>query len=161
MSRLESACRRLTAQIACLNFAAAQIAGLPGPVFELGLGNGRTYDHLRERLPDRDIFVFERTLAAHQASCPPKEYLFCGDFRDSLPTCATRFAGRVALIHGDVGAGDVAGDAALARFLADTLRPFMAPGGLVVCDQDLGPDFAPRHPLPQNIPRDRYFIYGF
>ncbi|MGH6887075.1 MAG: class I SAM-dependent methyltransferase, partial [Geminicoccales bacterium] len=48
MSRLDSFIRRLEAQRACLDLAAARIADLPGPVLELGLGNGRTYDHLRE-----------------------------------------------------------------------------------------------------------------
>ena len=70
MSRLDSFIRRLEAQRACLDHAARAIAGLPGPVLELGLGNGRTYDHLRELLPEREIFVFERQLAAHPASMP-------------------------------------------------------------------------------------------
>ena len=60
MTRLDSAIRRLEAQRACLDRAAALVRGVPGPVLELGLGNGRTYDHLRARLPGRDIFVFER-----------------------------------------------------------------------------------------------------
>ena len=51
MSRLDSFIRRLEAQRACLALAAGRIGGLPGPVLELGLGNGRTYDHLRELLP--------------------------------------------------------------------------------------------------------------
>ena len=58
MSRLDSFIRRLEAQRACLEYAAGQIRDLPGPVLELGLGNGRTYDHLRELLPEREIFVF-------------------------------------------------------------------------------------------------------
>ena len=55
MSRLESFIRRLQAQQACLDDDAAQVAQRPGVIFELGLGNGRTYDHLRARLPGRDI----------------------------------------------------------------------------------------------------------
>ena len=53
MSRLESMQRRLTAQIDGLNWAAQEIAGVAGDVLELGLGNGRTYDHLRQVLPHR------------------------------------------------------------------------------------------------------------
>ena len=60
MSRLDSFIRRLEAQRACLNRAAALISGIDGIVLELGLGNGRTYDHLRELFPDRDIYVCER-----------------------------------------------------------------------------------------------------
>jgi hypothetical protein len=65
MSRLDSFIRRVQAQRACLDRAAELIADVPGPVLELGLGNGRTYDHLREQLPARRIFVFERLVQAH------------------------------------------------------------------------------------------------
>ncbi len=65
MSRLDSVIRRLQAQRACLNKAAGLVGGLPGAVLELGLGNGRTFDHLREILPGREIFVLEREVAAH------------------------------------------------------------------------------------------------
>ena len=51
MSRLDSFRRRLTAQIDGLNWAADNLPDM-GDVLELGLGNGRTYDHLREHLPD-------------------------------------------------------------------------------------------------------------
>ena len=50
MSRLDSFIRRLQAQRACLDRAAELVRDLPGPVVEIGLGNGRTYDHLRRRL---------------------------------------------------------------------------------------------------------------
>ena len=51
MSRLDSFIRRLEAQRACLDLAARLIEGLEGEILELGLGNGRTYDHLRQLLP--------------------------------------------------------------------------------------------------------------
>ena len=79
MSRLDSFIRRVTAQRDCLNAAAVLVRDLPGPVLEFGLGNGRTYDHLRSLLPDRQIFVFERQVAAHPDCIPP----------DEPPPCAT------------------------------------------------------------------------
>ena len=85
MSRLDSAIRRLQAQRSCLDDAARRIAGLPGIVFELGLGNGRTYDHLREVLPDREIYVFERRVAAHPDCVPPDDKLFLGNVEETLP----------------------------------------------------------------------------
>jgi hypothetical protein len=85
MSRLDSVIRRLQAQRACLARAAALIRDLPGPVLELGLGNGRTYDHLRETLPAREIFVFEREVAAHPDCVPPADHLLLGDIHDTLP----------------------------------------------------------------------------
>ena len=52
MSRLDSFIRRMTAQRDILNQIATQSL-LPesGDVLELGLGNGRTYSHLREVFP--------------------------------------------------------------------------------------------------------------
>ncbi len=79
MSRLESFIRRMEAQRACIDFAARAGNTPQGPIFELGLGNGRTYDHLRERFPGRDIFVFERNVNAHAASMPDAEHLIVGD----------------------------------------------------------------------------------
>ena len=50
MSRLDSVIRRLTSQKLALEWAADIIRHLDGAVLELGLGNGRTYDHLRENI---------------------------------------------------------------------------------------------------------------
>ena len=53
MSRLDSFIRRLAGAARRLELAVGLIGDLPGPVLELGLGNGRTYDHLRENITDR------------------------------------------------------------------------------------------------------------
>ena len=58
MSRLDIFINRMVSQRACLNAAAEQTAKMPGPVFELGLGNGRTYHHMVEIMAGRDIYVF-------------------------------------------------------------------------------------------------------
>src|SRR5689334_15757612 len=97
MSRLDSFIRRLEAQRACLDQAARLIEGLPGNVLEFGLGNGRTYDHLRERLPDREIYVFERQIAAHPACIPPADHLFLGDFLDTLPRAGVQLGAHTVL----------------------------------------------------------------
>jgi hypothetical protein len=81
-----------------------------------GLGNGRSYDHLREHLPNRDIYVFERSVQAHPDCIPPADRMILGDFKDTAPAAAQRFAGQVALIHADVGSGDHAASRALAAF---------------------------------------------
>ena len=73
MSRLDSVIRRLQAQRSCIDHAIGLIADNPGPVFEVGLGNGRTYDHLRDLFPGRDIYVFERQVAAHPDCIPPDD----------------------------------------------------------------------------------------
>ena len=78
MSRLDSFIARMQAQRDCLNFLKPGVEALAGPILEVGLGNGRTYDHLRTLFPGRDIYVFERKVAAHPDCIPPAERLFLG-----------------------------------------------------------------------------------
>ena len=65
MSRLESMRRRLTAQIDGINWATNQIKAVDGDVLELGLGNGRSFDHLRQEIKGRRIWVIDRILECH------------------------------------------------------------------------------------------------
>ena len=159
MSRLDSFIRRLEAQRACLDWAAARIAALPGAVLELGLGNGRTYDHLASRLgAGREIHAFDRQLAAHPGCVPPPGRLVLGELRETLP----RFAARglaVAMIHADLGSGDSAATAAQAAWLAPEIAATVSAGGLVLSDQELvDPRLTPL-PLPDGVPAGRYFAY--
>lgn len=159
MSRLDSFIRRLEAQRACLARAAELIGGLPGPVLELGLGNGRTYDHLRELLPGRDIYVCERQVAAHPDCIPPADRLLLGEMFDTLPAAAAFLAARVALAHLDAGRGDDDAD----RVQADTLRPLilplLRPGGVLVTQDEMDGPGLEALPLPRNTPTGRYHLY--
>jgi hypothetical protein len=159
VSRLDSFIRRLEAQRACLDWAAEPGRLPPGPVFELGLGNGRTYDHLRGRLPGRDIYVFDRHMAAHPDCRPPPERFFQGELTETLAGAARRFAGAVALVHADLGSGDAARDAALMRAIAADLARCLAPGGILLADQK--PDAAGLSEIetPPGVARGRYFLY--
>jgi len=159
MSRLDSAIRRLEAQRACLGFAAAAIRDLPGPVVELGLGNGRTYDHLRDLLPGREIFAFDRQVAAHPDCVPDAAHMILGDFADTVPGAAARLGARAALIHADIGSGDKAATKALAAYLAPMLAALTAPGGFLVTDQPMAaPGLVALDP-PDGVAPGRYFIY--
>jgi S-adenosyl-L-methionine methyltransferase len=159
VSRLDSFIRRLEAQRACLDLAAALILGLDGPVLELGLGNGRTYDHLRELFPARDIFVCERRVAAHPDCIPPADFLFLGDMRETLPAARARLEGRVALAHLDPGTGDVAASRALAADLAPLLLPLLMPGGVLVSEPEIAADGLTALPLPATVAAGRYHLY--
>jgi S-adenosyl-L-methionine methyltransferase len=158
VSRLDSFIRRLQAQRDCLGLAARLIAEVPGPVLELGLGNGRTFDHLRTLLPDREIFVFDRRVAAHPDCVPDDAHLILGDVRETLPAALARIGRPAALAHCDVGTGVRADNDALARFLAPTLAKLMAPGGIVVSDQRLELPGWTRVAPPEGIDPERYFI---
>lgn len=159
MSRLDSFIRRVSAQRDCLNMVAAMIAETPGPVLELGLGNGRTYDHLRSVLPERDIFVFDRRVAAHPDCIPDDDHMVIGDIFETLPAARERTGGPAALVHTDIGTGDAEGNASIAAFLGRHLPDLVVPGGIIVSDQDLAPAGWERLSLPEGVQPDRYFIY--
>jgi hypothetical protein len=159
VSRLDINIRRLKAQRDCLNQAAEAIRDLPGPVLELGLGNGRTYDHLREVLPDREIFVFEREVAAHPDCIPDEAHLYRGDFHDTLPAAAERFAGQVALVHADIGSANLERDARLAAFVAGHLPALLRPGGIIASDRDVGFEGALPLALPEGLAPGVYHLF--
>ncbi len=159
MSRLDINIRRLEAQRACLGLAARLIHDLPGPVFELGLGNGRTYDHLREVCPGREIFVFEREVAAHPDCVPGEAHLLLGDFRDTLPQAAQRFRHKVAFIHAEFGTANPECDRKLAAFIAEQLPLLLAPGGLIAADRDVAFQWSATVALPDRFDDGAYFLY--
>ena len=158
MSRLESFIHRLEAQRSCIDFA-ARPGHLPaGPIFELGLGNGRTYDHLRTLFPSREIFVFDRQVDAHPDCVPDLHNLVLGEIAETLPRVAPRFRGRVALVHVDISSGHPEIDRATMAALAPLFDQVTAPGALVASDQ----------PFPQHewqpvslieVPKCRYYLY--
>lgn len=159
MSRLDSFIRRLQAQRRCLDEAARRVRSRPGPILELGLGAGRTYDHLRELLPGREIFVFEREVAVHPRDVPDPEHLILGDFRATLDAVRGRLAGRAALAHADIGTWDEAESVRLAAAIAPLLHRLLGDGGLVLSDQPMRhPQWADL-PLPSGVEPGRYHMY--
>jgi S-adenosyl-L-methionine methyltransferase len=159
VSRLDSFIRRLEAQRACLDMAAALVRGLDGPVLELGLGNGRTYDHLRELCPDRELFVCECRVAAHPDCIPAAEFLMLGDMRETLPAARGRLEGRVALAHLDPGTGDAESSRALALELAPMVVPLLRLDAIMVSEPEIAlPELAPLAP-PESVVPGRYHIY--
>ena len=159
MSRLDSFINRLTAQRDCLAAAARLVADLPGPVLEIGLGNGRTYDHLRALLPGREIFAFDRRLNAHPKSVPDAGHVILGEFAATLPAARARIGGKAALAHADFGSGDAAATAELAAWLGPALAPLLREGGIVAADQPLNVAGWTALPLPSGVPVGRYFLY--
>jgi hypothetical protein len=159
LSRLDSFIRRLEAQRACLNMAAQLVQHLNGEVLELGLGNGRTYDHLRELFPDRKIYVCERRVSAHPDCVPSSELLLLGDMRQTLPAARQCLAGRVMLAHFDPATGDAAASAALAAELAPLIVPLLCSGGVLVSEPAIAVDELNPLPLPDGIAPGRYNLY--
>lgn len=159
MTRLDSAIRRLTAQRDLLDWASRVVAPT-GFVLELGLGNGRTYDHLRTCLPGRDIYVFERAPAAHPQCRPPSEYLLVGDMFDTLPAFIEgRGAHRAALIHADIGTGDEDLNREVALRMSPLLGQLLQPGGLLLADRSFDLPACADITDETGIAKGRYYVY--
>jgi hypothetical protein len=159
MSRLDSFIRRLEAQRACLDLAAHLVRGLDGDVLELGLGNGRTYDHLRKLFPDRKIYVCERSIAAHPDCVPPPELLMLGDMRETLQGARERLADRIAIAHLDPGTGDVKASQILAGQIAPLIPALLRPDGILVSEPPLAAEELSPLPPPEGVAAGRYNLY--
>lgn len=159
MSRLDIFIDRMVSQRACLNHAAKLTAGVTGPVFELGLGNGRTYHHLCEILPDREIYVFERAVESHPDSRPPEDRLILGDVTETLPAALERFGAGASLIHADLGGHNLEKNDLFARRISPLVAPLLAPGGVMVSSDRMYFDDLAALPLPEGAVRGRCFIY--
>ncbi len=159
MSRLDSFIRRMMAQRAVLDWATGVIAGKPGLVLEIGLGNGRTFDHLREKLPDRPIYAFDRADNAHPASKPSADQLVLGEFADSLPAFAEAHPHEAVLVHYDAGLGDTDANRQQIAWISGLMPKLAMPGAIVLSDQALDSPLLQRREPPVDIPKQRYFLY--
>lgn len=156
MSRLESMRRRLTAQIDGINWAADKIETIQGDVLEMGLGNGRTYDHLRQEIKGRRIWVIDRILECHPSCVPPEADFLQGEAEDMLRRLADE-GRRMALAHYDFGFGVKELDVAEGAKLSPYIVAVMAPGGLVLSQQPLiGLE---QIEGPETVVGDRYLFY--
>lgn len=140
-SRLERMIARLSAQAEALDRACALVRHRKGPILEVGLGKGRTYDHLRTLLPGREIWCFDGSPHAPAAAQPPADHLILGDFRETLVAAHGRLA-PACLVHCDFGTEDPARDRALAQALAAPIAALVAPRGLIASDRPLPIDGA-------------------
>lgn len=156
MSRLDSMLRRFTAQRDGLNWAAQAVAELDGDVLDMGLGNGRTYDHLREILPGRRIWVMDRVLQCHPSCVPPEEDFLQGEAEPMLVKLAEHRQS-IALAHYDFGMGIKEDDVAESARLSPLIAAVMKPGGLLVSGQPLVGFEQIKG--PETIAPDRYLFY--
>ena len=142
--------------------AASMIRELPGPVFELGLGNGRTFDHIRTLMPEREIFVFDIVIVEQIESALDPALLIVGDVRETLPAHLEKMHQKAVLIHNDLD--DVGGNTedqqhSIYCWLSPLIRDAVAPGAVIVSNTKLDLDDWHRIQLPEGHAPDRYFMY--
>lgn len=160
MSRLDLFINRMVSQRACIDHAAALTRSMTGPVFELGLGNGRTYSHMVENMAGRAIYVFERAVASHPSSTPPDDMLILGDVNETLVQALERFGATATLIHADLGGHNPEKNDAFARAISPLVEPLLAKGGLMVASDRMYFESLTEQPLPADAVPGRCFIYG-
>ncbi|PYE26552.1 S-adenosylmethionine-dependent methyltransferase [Rhizobium sp. PP-CC-3A-592] len=157
MSRLDSFIARLQAQRSILNHIRDDMA-LPGEgaVLEIGLGNGRTYDHIREIFPGRRIIAFDRAVGSHPKSTPDEGDLVLGEISETLKSVVGM---GVAFAHADIGTAYPEVDAETKRWLPPALADALASGGIVASGLPLDhADLVPL-PVPEGIDPRRYYLY--
>jgi len=159
LTRLEKTLFRLEAQYACISWALAQISGRPGMVFELGLGLGRTFNHLSHHLPDRRILVFEREVRSYPDCTPEADQLILGDLGETLPAAARQFQGQVIFVNSDIGTFEPEHNSAMAGLVGAHLPAALAPGALVMSDLPLELEGAQALELPAGARPDSYYLY--
>jgi S-adenosyl-L-methionine methyltransferase len=160
LSRLDSFIRRMQAQRAVLDHAAGLLDNAHGLVLELGLGNGRTYDHMRQVFPGRRIVAFDRANVANPASCPAVDDLMLGDIRSTGLMFARQHGRCASVVHADLGNGIADDDRILAAWLAPLAEALTMPNGLVLTSTELHAPRLEQRPLPPDVPPDRYFVYA-
>ncbi len=166
MSRLDSFIRRMTAQRDCIDWIAARLTGPPNPaqqtpagvILELGYGNGRTYHHLRESLPNWHVLVFDRVLPRNPAPGPPPDLFFLGEFAKTLPTACAAIGPLAQLAHCDFGSGRPTLDRETALGLPELLDPLLRDGAFILSDQPLYWHSWHPLPLPATVAAQRYFL---
>ncbi|MEH3109912.1 MAG: hypothetical protein PGN22_07395 [Agrobacterium cavarae] len=157
MSRLDSFIRRLSAQRDILNHVHGDL-DLPaeGPIMEIGLGNGRTFNHLRELFPDRRIVAFDRAMGAHASSVPEEGNLVLGE----IDQTAKEWVGiGAALVHADIGTGYDEKDAVTLTWLPQIVSGMLAKGGIAISGLPLTEPSLDPLSVPDTVPTDRYFLY--
>ena len=159
MSRLEDLAHRFLTQQAVLNRAVELIEPMEGIVVELGLGKGRSFDHLRERLPAREIYVFDRELSCEPEYAPPHEFRVFGEITTTLPAFCRQFAGQAILVHSDLGTRDRVQDMPLVEFVAENLDRLLTVGAVVASDRPM--ENAPWIRLPELREMERFPYYMY
>lgn len=157
MSRLDTFINRMSAQRDILNHVARDLGLAPeGDVLEVGLGNGRTYSHLRELFPERRVIAFDRAMNAHRTAAPHEDDFVMGEINET----GKKFAGTgAALVHADIGTGYADKDAITLSWLPQMIVEILRSGGYAVSGLPLDHPQLVELPRLPSVNEGRYFMY--
>ena len=114
---------------------------------------------MRKLLPERDIYVFEREIAAHPDGIPHLAFQFNGDFRESIPRAIEQLGRSAALAHLDIGTGQKNTSLALAIKIAPCIEKLLCVNAIVVSDQEVERWRSYKLQLPGGISENRIHLY--
>lgn len=157
MSRLDSFISRMQSQRAVLNHIKDKGMVAPdGVILEIGLGNGRTYDHIRELFPNNRIIAFDRAVGSHPDSTPPEADLILGDIQETI----AQFAGKdIAFAHADIGTAYPEKDAQTLTWLPQSVAAALVSGGIAASGLPLDHSALEPLPLPAGAEPGRTYFY--
>ena len=160
MSRLEDLISRFTAQKTHLDRAFSICHSQPGLALEVGLGSGRTFDHLRENLPDHQLFAFDYRVETHPGCEPSESQQVLGDISKTLPKFANDHTNQAILIHLDIGTKKYKDDIERYKKFIPSVFSMLMKGGVLVSDRPV--EHSHLKPLPDLKDQGswKYFSYS-
>lgn len=162
MSRLDAFIRRMQAQRACIELAADLVSGLEGFILELGLGQGRTFDHIRETFPDRKIYLVDDCMNPADGIEIEHSFAFKGDVVDVLPKLFDQLGAAFSVIHSDIGGSlwnNYTVDSPLISCLESWIPRLTIPNGVVVSNLPVSSVALVDLDLPSGIKKDKIYLY--
>lgn len=141
-------------QRANLERGTSLINQLPGPALQVGWGDGLAYDHLRDILRRRDVFVFDRAIPTPLDAPPAADHRILGDPADTLPQSWERWRREAAFAYLNFPA-----PARIAAELAPLLAPLLRPGAIVIAEAALELPGWEAIPAPEGARDARELLY--
>lgn len=155
MSRLESFIRRMIAQRDALNQVHREVLRMSGPVVEMGLGGGRTYDHMAKQYGAKRIVVFDRDPWPNEMEAASPKHFIQGEIKTTHKAFADLNA---ALVHIDIGSRSKLTDIETLEWLASAATTVSASNGFILSGLPLEHSQLVEQPL-KDVPAGRYFLY--
>lgn len=152
----------MQAQRACIELAASLVSELDGPVLELGLGQGRTFDHLQETFPNRKVYLIDDMMKPADGIRLDPSLAIKGDVLDLLAHFARDHGPAFTVVHSDLGGSrwdDLTPDIPVIKCLSKWLPQITLPGAAIISNLPIESNLLIENDLPIGIRKGKIFFY--